>query len=47
VDETHLASQFGVMNIPTIVLFKNGEEVKRMVGNQAKKKLIKELEPHL
>lgn len=47
VDESNLASQYGVMNIPTMVLFKDGEEVKRMVGNQAKKKLIKELEPHL
>lgn len=47
VDESSLASQFGVMNIPTMVLFKDGEEVKRMVGNQAKRKLIKELEPFL
>jgi thioredoxin 1 len=47
VDESNLATQFGVMNIPTMVLFKDGEEVKRMVGNQAKRALIKELEPFL
>ena len=47
VDTSTVASQYGVMNIPTMILFKNGEEVSRMVGNQAKKALQKELEPHL
>nr|WP_084243852.1 thioredoxin domain-containing protein [Planomicrobium okeanokoites] len=27
-----LAEQFGIMSIPTLVLVKNGEEVKRSVG---------------
>ena len=47
VDETNLAPKYGVMNIPTMVLFKDGKEVKRLVGNHAKRALIKELEPHL
>lgn len=33
VDEyAELARQFGVMSIPTIVIFKNGVEVKKQVG---------------
>lgn len=47
VDESSLASQFGVMNIPTMIIFKDGEEVKRLVGNQSKHALEKELEPYL
>ncbi len=42
-----LATQFGVMNIPTMILFKNGQEVTRLVGNRAKATLIKELTPYL
>ena len=32
VDTSTVASQYGVMNIPTMILFKNGEEVARKVG---------------
>ncbi len=42
-----LPAQFGVMNIPTLILFKNGEEVTRMVGNRSKKALLREIEPYL
>ena len=31
-----LASQYGVRNVPTVVLLQNGEEVKRFVGVQPK-----------
>ena len=47
VDESNLAPQFGVMNIPTMLIFKDGEEVKRLVGNQSKQALERELEPYL
>ena len=47
VDTSSVAPQYGVMNIPTMILFKNGAEVSRMVGNQAKRALQKELEPYL
>lgn len=47
VDESSLASDHGVMNIPTMILFKDGEEVNRFVGNQSKRNLLKELEPYL
>jgi thioredoxin 1 len=42
-----LASRLGVMNIPTMILYKDGEEIDRLVGGKAKKALLKELEPHL
>ncbi|MCD6286615.1 MAG: thioredoxin [Anaerolineae bacterium] len=47
VDSTSLASQFGVMNIPTMILFKNGQEVNRLIGNQSRARLMKELTPHI
>lgn len=31
-EEADLASKFGVMSIPTVVLFKDGQEVARQVG---------------
>ncbi|MCM3610006.1 thioredoxin family protein [Planococcus sp. MERTA32b] len=31
-DAPELAEQFGIMSIPTLVLVKNGKEVKRSVG---------------
>lgn len=31
-DEPELASRFGIMSIPTIIFFKNGQEIGREVG---------------
>ena len=42
-----VAQQFGVMNIPTILAFKNGEVKQRVVGAMAKAKLIDELSSFL
>jgi thioredoxin 1 len=40
VDEhAELAAQFGVLNIPTLIFFKGGEEVDRVVGVQPKNQL--------
>lgn len=47
VETTKIAGQYGVMNIPTMILFVNGEEAHRLVGNQAKQALLRELEPYL
>lgn len=38
-----VASQYNVRNIPTLIIFKDGTEVKRMVGVQDKQTLINEL----
>ena len=35
-----LALEFGIRNIPTILFFKNGEMVDKMVGAQSKTKLV-------
>ena len=38
---------FGIMSIPTLMLFKNGEPVERIVGVQPKAQLVSKLKPHL
>jgi thioredoxin 1 len=41
------AAQFGILAIPTMVLFRNGAEAKRIQGALPKKRLEAELEPAL
>ncbi|MBI3379962.1 thioredoxin [Candidatus Gottesmanbacteria bacterium] len=36
------AAKYGVMSIPTLLLFKNGEIVKQMIGVQSKETLVEE-----
>lgn len=43
-EQQTLAQQFSVRNIPTLILFKNGKEVKRFVGIKQKDFLIKEIQ---
>ena len=45
VDENaELASRYGVMSIPTLVVLEDGEEIKRIVGARPKDALLQELE---
>ena len=45
VDENQDApTKFGVMNIPTMILFKNGKEAERIVGAMSKADLQKKLD---
>ena len=45
VDENReTASKYGVMSIPTLIIFKNGKELKQLVGVQSKEGLKEELE---
>jgi thioredoxin 1 len=39
--------QFGVMGVPTLMLFKNGEPQERLVGYMPKDKILGKLDPHL
>lgn len=39
-----MAQQFNVRSIPTLILFKNGKEVKRFVGIKQKNFLLKEIQ---
>jgi thioredoxin 1 len=41
------AMRFGVMSIPTLILFKGGQPVERIVGFMPKNKLLSKLAPHL
>ena len=39
--------QYGVLGIPTLMLFKGGEIKERMTGFQPKEKLVARLTPHM
>jgi len=48
VDENPLTARaYGVMSIPTLILFKGGKPVERIVGYMPKDRLLKQLAPHL
>jgi thioredoxin 1 len=42
-----IAQKYGIRNIPTLLLFKNGEIVDKFVGALPKPMLMSKLEPHL
>jgi thioredoxin 1 len=42
-DHGDIASRFGVMSIPTLILFHQGEPAKRLVGAKGKGQLVQEL----
>ena len=46
-DNQQTAAQFGILAIPTMVLFRNGAEAKRIQGAMPKKRLEAELSPAL
>jgi thioredoxin 1 len=46
-DNQQTAIQYNVLSIPTLIVFKNGQEVKRITGAYPKKKLEAEIEPAL
>ena len=39
-DQPELAAQFGIMSIPTLLVFKNGAVVQKTVGVQPKERLL-------
>jgi thioredoxin 1 len=46
-DNQQTAVRYEVMSIPTLILFKNGQVAKRVIGALPKKRLEQELEPEL
>ena len=46
-DEGSLAQRFGIMSIPTLILFKGGQPAHTMVGSMPKAELVAELEANL
>ena len=42
-----ISAQYGIRNIPTLILFKNGKEVERFVGIKQKDFLVRQMQKHL
>jgi len=48
VDESgDVAGQFGVQSIPTLILFKDGQPVERLVGAVPKPAIVSKIQPYL
>lgn len=41
------AAQYGVQSIPTMIVFKGGKEVDRLVGAMPKARLLERIKPHM
>jgi len=46
-ENPNLLMQFGVLGIPTLILFKGGQIKERVTGYQPKEKLLTKLNPHI
>ena len=46
-DNPVITQKYGILNIPTLGVFKNGEVVKELVGARSKSALLRELEDYL
>ncbi|MFZ3472945.1 thioredoxin family protein [Streptomyces sp. 4.24] len=40
-------ARYGVLSMPTLLVFRDGEPVRQLVGARAKRRLLQELEEHL
>ncbi|MBI2239096.1 MAG: thiol reductase thioredoxin, partial [Actinobacteria bacterium] len=48
IDENpEVTRRYGIMSIPTLMLFKGGRETARVVGARGKDALLREIDPHL
>ena len=48
IDENpEMTRKYGVMSIPTLMLFKGGEEAARLVGARGKDAVLREIDPHI
>ena len=48
IDENPEATRtYGVMSIPSLILFKGGQEVARVIGAKPKDAILRDLAPHL
>ena len=46
-ENPNIMMQYGVLGIPTLMLFKSGQVKERMTGYQPKDKLVTKLTPHI
>lgn len=42
-----VSSRYSVLNIPTLMLFKDGHAVEKIIGVQPKPRLLAKIQPHL
>lgn len=46
-DNPEVTMKYGVMSIPSLILFKAGVEIARVVGARPKDAILKEIDPHI
>lgn len=46
-NEIKTANEFGIQNIPTIIIFKQGKEVDRIIGAVPKEHIVKKIHEHI
>jgi len=46
-DNPDAARRYGVMSIPTMIVFKDGQEAKRLIGAKGKGQMVQELSEYL
>ncbi len=46
-DNPRASAQFGIRSIPTLILFKDGQEKARVIGARGKPAILREIEPHI
>jgi thioredoxin 1 len=45
--ETEVAMQYGIMGVPTLLLFRGGQPVERLSGFMQRERILSKLQPHL
>lgn len=45
--EGRIAEFYGIMSIPTLIIFKNGEEQQRLIGARPKDEILSELQKYI
>jgi thioredoxin 1 len=46
-NEIKTANEFGIQNIPTMIIFKQGKEIERIIGAVPKDHIVKRIEKHI
>ena len=46
-DNPETARKYAVMSIPTLIVFRDGKEMARVIGARGKDAILREIQPHL
>lgn len=46
-DNPETTRKLGVLSVPTLIMFKDGQEKARVVGARGKEAILREIEPHI